>query len=97
MVSTVLTRIKSHVIDVNSNCERMSFAGFALHSPELHQIQYVPVEGWCCNLREPGVSHKRLGFTTLQTCLALLRNAVVIVSANRRRPCLNFSFVGWMM
>lgn len=97
MVSIVLTRVKSHMVDVNGDLESMPFAGFAFDSPEFHQIQYMPVEGWCRNLREPDVSRNKFGFTMLQSCLALLRNPVVMVSASRRRPCLNFSFVGWMM
>lgn len=50
MVSLLLTRVESHVINVFSNLERMSLGGFTLYAPELHQIEYMPVKRLCCDL-----------------------------------------------
>lgn len=97
MVSLLLTRIESHVIDVFSNCKRMSLGGLTLYAPEFHQIEYMPVERLCCDLLEPNVRRKGFELATWRSYLALFRNPVVIVSASRRRPALNFSFVDWMM
>lgn len=58
MARTLLTRVKSHVIDIVGDYERMSLGGFALQAPEFHQIHYVPVKGSCCNLWEPDVRQK---------------------------------------
>lgn len=85
------------MIDVFSNLERVSLGGFTLYAPEFHQIEYMPVKGLCCDLLEPNVRRKGFESTRWRSCLALLRNPVVIVSASRRRPALNFSFVDWMM
>lgn len=46
-----------------------------------------------CQSQEVPVCH----IAALESCLTLLRNPVVIVSAKRRRPCLNLSLVDWMM
>lgn len=85
------------MIDVFSNRERMSLGSFALYAPEIHKIQYMPVKGLCCNLWEPDVRRKEVELTISRSCLTLWRNPLLIVSANRRRPALNFSFVGWTM
>lgn len=85
------------MVYVFSDRERVSLGGFALYAPEFHQVQYMPVKRLCCNLWEPDVRQKEVKFTTSRSCLTLLRNPELIVSANRRRPALNFSFVGWMM
>lgn len=50
MTSTPLTRVESHVIDVSSNLERVALGSVALYTPEFHQVEYVPVKGFCCNL-----------------------------------------------
>lgn len=97
MVSTLLTRVEGHVVDVLSNLERVSLGGVALYAPEFHQVEYMLVKGFCGNLWEPNVRRKGVDFTTSWSYLALWRNPVLIVSASRRRPALNLSFVGWMM
>lgn len=50
MVSTLLTRVESHVIDVLSNLERVPLGSVTLYTPEFHQVEYVPVKGFCRNL-----------------------------------------------